>query len=196
MAKAQELMASENTRKAQHQSKYRHVNWNQAHRVWQVQVSVHGVDFSVARFPFADEWYAAQEADSARWHLQDFVVRRPHYNFPNELPRVGDPSKRIQQIRRTLLMAGVPRNKPHDERFVPFTLHFEPKPEPNKPSVVPFDPSLMLYCEECGFLKTACECASYAKASEPAKPTKLTGHADDCEIFIEAALGCSCGFAL
>lgn len=147
LAKVREAMASENLRKAQHQSRYRHVNWNKVHGVWQVHVSVHGMFFFIARYPHHEDWFAAQDADSARWHLQDFITRKPRYNFPHELPRLGDPHERIQKIRRSLITSGVPKNKPHDERFVPFTPIQEPSTE------------LPAVCDVCFHRRDECSCS-------------------------------------
>lgn len=99
-------------------SEYHGVAWSCSQRRWFVKLKIHGKHIAIASFAYGKEIRAAEMADLCRWYLQDFFPRQPKYNFPEELPPLADIPHRVACIREHLIKHNVPRNPPHDPRFV------------------------------------------------------------------------------
>lgn len=78
--------------------KYHGIALHPATLRWQVKIKVAGKQYFIAEYPEHEAEYAANDADWARWWLQDFLPRAPKYNFPNQLPPLG-------RIRNSVLRA-------------------------------------------------------------------------------------------
>jgi hypothetical protein len=91
-------------------------SWDAGRGHWQIVLQIHGKQYHLGTFKDQEE--AARFSDQANWFFQDLRKRRPHFNFPEELPPPGAVPRRIADIRRELLSLGYPNPFKHHPEWI------------------------------------------------------------------------------